>query len=207
MNVLNNLPFNWFDVVAVAVLIAGFFRGRKRGMSEELLPMIQWLIIIFGGAALYEPLGGLLADMLPVSRLFCYVTAYILIAVLTKACFALIKHLLKGKLIGSDVFGKTEYYLGMMAGMIRFACGLLAVLAVLNARLYTKQEIIADRRYQIQQFDNEFFPKLYTLQEQVFEASALGPRIREAFEPLLIKPTPPENRSVRRPGEWSPTNP
>ena len=30
---LDNLPVNWFDGVVLGMLIIGFFRGRKRGMS------------------------------------------------------------------------------------------------------------------------------------------------------------------------------
>ena len=204
---LNSLPFNWFDVALLFVLVGGILRGRKRGMSEELLPVIQWLIIVFAGALLYEPLGTLMVDLTPFSRLFCYVISYMIVATATKVGFVVIQHLLKGKLIGSDVFGKGEYYLGMVAGMIRFACVAMAVLAILNARLYTREEIVLDRRRQIETYDNEFFPKLYTLQDQVFVKSASGPLIHEHLSDLLIKPTPPEERRVRRAGEWSPTNP
>jgi hypothetical protein len=35
--------FNWFDVALVLVLAFGFWRGRKRGMTKELLPTLQWL--------------------------------------------------------------------------------------------------------------------------------------------------------------------
>ena len=32
---LDQLPFGWFDVVLVAVLGFGLFRGRKNGMTKE----------------------------------------------------------------------------------------------------------------------------------------------------------------------------
>jgi len=38
-----------------------------------------------------------------------------------------------GQIIGSDVFGNAEYYLGMCAGAVRYACVTLVVLAFLNA--------------------------------------------------------------------------
>jgi uncharacterized membrane protein required for colicin V production len=38
--------FNYFDVIVVVWLIIGLLRGRKRGMSQELLPTLQWLGIV-----------------------------------------------------------------------------------------------------------------------------------------------------------------
>ena len=36
---LNNLPFNWFDIT-VAVLGFGLWRGRKNGMTKEVMPSV-----------------------------------------------------------------------------------------------------------------------------------------------------------------------
>ena len=43
---LDNLPVNWFDAVVLGMLIIGFFRGRKRGMSKELLPLLKWVSLV-----------------------------------------------------------------------------------------------------------------------------------------------------------------
>ena len=40
------MPFNWFDFVVLIVLGIGVFRGRQRGMSEELLGLFEWLTIV-----------------------------------------------------------------------------------------------------------------------------------------------------------------
>ena len=48
---LDQLPINLFDLVVIAVVIAGLARGRKHGMSEELLGLLKWLVILFGCAA------------------------------------------------------------------------------------------------------------------------------------------------------------
>lgn len=196
-----DLPFNWFDLVLVAVLVAGIFRGRKSGMSEELLPLVQWLIIIFGAAGFYEPLGETIANATLFSLLFGYVTGYLAIAISVKLLFVGFKYFLKGKLIGSDVFGKGEYYLGMLAGMVRFGCVVIAVLAVLNARLFTPDEIKRDIEFQKDVYGSQFFPKLYTVQQQVFEKSAAGSFIEQNLGALLIKRTPSENKQIKR-KEW-----
>ena len=51
---LDQLPINLFDFVLVAILVIGVLRGRKNGMSEELLSLLMWLTILFLGAIIYE---------------------------------------------------------------------------------------------------------------------------------------------------------
>ena len=45
---------------------------------------------------------------------------YITVAIVVKLAFAGMKKATGGKLLGSNVFGRAEYYLGMMAGAVRF---------------------------------------------------------------------------------------
>jgi uncharacterized membrane protein required for colicin V production len=199
---LDQLPFNWFDLLLVVVLLMGLFHGRKRGMSEELLLFLQWVAIVLVSAALYQPLGDRLVASTPLSHLTCYVIAYIALAILVAVAFLLFKRLFHGKLLGSDAFGRAEYYLGMAAGMTRFGCALLAGLALLNARAYTSEEIRAYQAYQNEVYGSEYFPGLQTLQANVFEKSLTGPLIRAHLGFLLIKPTQPERRDLPR-KEWT----
>ena len=37
--------FNWFDIALVIFLVIGAFRGRKRGMSQEVIPLFKWITI------------------------------------------------------------------------------------------------------------------------------------------------------------------
>src|SRR2546422_4577368 len=41
---------NWFDLFVLVMLVVGIFVGRKRGMSLELLSVLQWLMIVFVAA-------------------------------------------------------------------------------------------------------------------------------------------------------------
>ena len=43
----NSPMVNWFDAVVVGVLAFGLFRGRRNGMSKEILPLFQWLAVVF----------------------------------------------------------------------------------------------------------------------------------------------------------------
>ncbi len=203
MDIAANLPLNWFDLLFACVLIAGVLRGRKNGMSGELLLLLQWVTILFACAKMYESLGATLAATAQMSRLSSYLIAYVGIAILVKAIFSLIRHVLKGKLLSADFFGKTEYYLGMIAGMVRFSCVVLVLLALLNARQFTEAEILRDLQFQREAYGAHFFPKLYTVQQQVFERSATGLFIRQNLGGLLITPTPPESVKFQR-QEWQP---
>jgi uncharacterized membrane protein required for colicin V production len=195
---LDKLPFNWFDLVLVVVLIMGIFRGRKRGMSEELMTMLQWVAIVIVCSIAYQPLGAWLAGVSLLNLLSSNVAAYVMAGLGVSIAFVLFKRLFHGKLIGSDAFGKAEYYLGMPAGMLRFFCVLLAGLALLNAPLYTPEEIRAYREFQMKNFDSEFFPGLQTLQANVFEKSLIGPPIKKYLAFLLIKPTKSERKEIKR---------
>ncbi len=193
-----NLPFNWFDLVVVVVLIVGLRQGRKHGMSEELTRLLKWLAIAFGCAFAYEPLGTLIANGSVFDLLGGYLMAYIGSALIITGLFALLKKAMGEKFVGSDVFGRTEFYLGMIAGMVRFSCILIFALALLNARSYNSAEIRADRKYQNDLYGSDFFPKLYSLQAQVFDSSLAGPWIKQNLSFLLIKPTEPKTKEIRK---------
>ena len=198
-----NLPFNWFDIAVVIFLAIGFTRGRKHGMSEELMYLTQWIAMIVGAAFAYEPAGRFIAAQSVFSLLFCYILAYILTAIAIKILFSLIKRAVGGKLVGSNLFGPAEYYLGMGAGILRFACMVILFLALLNARHITSAEIKATAAYNRKYFGGEmnsgtFFPDLHTIQQQVFEKSFLGPKTCDSIARLLIKPTEAETREIKR---------
>lgn len=203
---LNNLPFNWFDVFLLVWLVMGIFRGRKRGMSEELITFLQWMAIVVISSIAYQPIGALLQSMAKFGQLTAYVVAYLLTAGCVATVFVLVKRALGGKLVGSDAFGKSEYYLGMPAGMLRFICMLITALAILNARLYSPQEIAAAQKFQTDNYGSEFFPGLRSLQATVFEKSIAGPPIRKYLNFLLITPTAPKGASKYKQKDWSPTN-
>ena len=193
-----DLPFNWFDIAILVVLFVGFQRGRKHGMSEELMLVIKWLAIIIVGALSYSVIGDAIAASTPFTHLASYTMAYFGIALIITAAFLGMKKLMHGKLIGSDVFGGAEYYLGMAAGMFRYSCILVFALALINAPLYTQAEIKARLDYQNEWYGSDFFPGFQTLQSEVFEKSFVGPYIRNALGFLLIKSTPFEHKGIQR---------
>jgi len=192
------LPINLFDFVLVAVLVIGVVRGRKNGMSEELLSLLKWLTILFMGAIVYEPAGKILAGTGPFSLLSSFVMVYVVSALLVLGVFAVIKRGLGGKLLGSDIFGKAEYYLGMGSGLVRVSCMLLTALALLNARYFSPAEVKAMEAFQNDVYGSNFFPGLHSLQSSVFERSLLGPWIKNNLSFFLIKSTEPDTTKFKQ---------
>lgn len=200
------MPFNWFDVFLLVWLAMGIFRGRKRGMSEELLTVLQWVVTMFVCAFTYQMLGSFLSSQFKAfGPLSGYVTGYLFAAAVVTTVFLVFKHLFHGKLVGSDVFGKSEYYLGMPAGMLRFTCMLMTGLALLNARLYTNEELKATAKFNQENYGKDYFPGLRSLQVVVFEQSLVGPQIKKFLGFLLITPTPSQSAQKFRQKEWNAT--
>jgi uncharacterized membrane protein required for colicin V production len=192
------LPFNWFDIALVLVLALGVSPGRKHGMSTEIMLVIKWLAIIIVGGFSYNVVGDVIADNTVFTPLSSYMMAYFCIALFIAVTFLAIKKMAHGKLVGSDAFGSGEYYLGMMAGVVRYTCIMIFALAFLNAPLYTKAQIDADLKFQNDVYGSDFFPKLYTLQQDVFEKSFVGPHIHNELGFLLIKSTPREVKEIHK---------
>jgi uncharacterized membrane protein required for colicin V production len=194
------LPVNWFDLVVLAVLAVGFIVGKKRGMSEELLDVFQWLVIVVVSALYYEPLGRFLAGYTNLSLLVAYIITYISLVVVTRLFFGWVKRMVGEKLVASDLFGRLEYYLGMGAGMLRFSCILVVVLAVLHARYVSPEQLAADAKMQQDNFGSISFPTLGRLQQSVFKESLCGPFVKKYLNEQLIDATPADQKLVQRVG-------
>lgn len=186
---MKNLSVNWFDLVAVIMLVIGFIRGRKRGMSEELLDVLQWLIIVVVSALLYAPLGKFVSSFTHMSLLLSYITSYVVIAIAIKLVFTVIKRGVGEKIIGSDVFGSMEYYLGTVAGAVRYLCMLIFAMAILNAKYISEAELAALAKVQKDNFGSISFPTLGSLQQDIFNKSFTGQMARRYINNQLITPT------------------
>ena len=115
-----------------------------------------------------------------------------------KRSSAVFKKATGGKLIGSSVFGRAEYYLGMVAGAVRFLCMLVAALAILNAPYYSKAQVAAATAYQNDLYGADLFPGLSDVQQQVFKESLVGSLVQERASFLLITPTKKETKGLKR---------
>lgn len=193
MKALTEISFCWVDLTIMILLGVGLFRGRKRGMSGELLDLMKWLLIVFGGALLYQPITFYLSLVVPgLSALGGYLVAYIGFGLIMVLIFGSLKHNLGEKLSQGDLFGPVEYYLGMVSGMVRWACIIVATMALIHAREYTPVEVKAREKAQEDNFGSIRFFRLYSLQADVFKSSAIGRTIENSCPGLLIKATSPK---------------
>jgi uncharacterized membrane protein required for colicin V production len=193
---LDNLPVNWFDGVVLGMLIIGLFLGRKHGMTKEILPLLKWVSLVVVCGIWYPLAAQLLVNTVQLSQVPSCIIGYLLLAFVVVLVFMFLKWLLARRLGDKGLFGGGEYYLGMLSGMIRFACMLLAVLALLNAPVYTAQDIKKHDAYVKRWFggglySGNYFPSVQIVQEQVFTKSFTGPYIKDYLGPLLIETAPP----------------
>jgi uncharacterized membrane protein required for colicin V production len=196
--VFGQMTMGWFDLVVAALLIFGIFRGRKRGMSVELLDVFRWLLIVVLCGQLYQPLGRYLADYTQITVLAGYVIAYLGIALFIKILFTWLKHAVGEKVVGSDIFGRLEFYLGMGAGALRFACMILFALALMNARFISDAQLKADAKMQKDNFGDISFPTFGSVQQDVFKNSLCGQLVKEHLSNQLIVPTAAANQTASR---------
>ncbi len=188
--------FDWIDLVVLSVLVIGVLRGRRRGISEELLDVLKWLAIVCVAAWVYGPAGLVLAQNTMFSLLACYLAVYAVAVIAIAAVFSVIKQQIGTKLVSSDLFGKGEYYLGMFAGAFRYMCIMLVVMAFLHARYYTPQEVAASQKFQTENFGTIRFPTLMDVQQEVFTDSFVGRLVRDYLPATLIRPTVPEDKGL-----------
>jgi uncharacterized membrane protein required for colicin V production len=202
----NGLPFNWFDVAVIVILAFGFFRGRKNGMSREMLPALQWVALVLVCGLGYALVARLFRNATSLNQLTSDVLAYFLLACVIWVLTSIPKHKFADRLAVSNFFGGSEFYLGMLVGIVRYACILLAVLALLNAPFYTTADIEAHKAYVQrwygggeQGFSGDFIPSLQSVQEQVFQKSFVGPCIKKYLGPLLINTVQPDAKKSSAP--------
>lgn len=192
---LKELNLSIFDGFFIAFLVVGILRGRKRGISEELLDVIQWIGVIIGAALAYPGIGGLLIGYAKFPPLLGNVSAYIIAAAAIVFLFKNLKRGVGEKLMQGDAFGRMEFYLGMVAGLVRFFCIALFALAILHAKYSTPEERQRIAKLQQDNFGSISFPTLDELQYSVFYKSASGNLIRTNLSGLLIQPALPAGPS------------
>jgi uncharacterized membrane protein required for colicin V production len=184
------LPFGWFDLVVVVVLGFGVYRGRRNGMSKELLLLVQWLVLLPVCGFGYLMVAGLFSELFK-DLFWSRLLSYLALAALVFSIFKLLRRQLDEKLVKSDFFRGSEYYLGMVSGIIRYACGLVFALALLNAPFYSTEDIARQNAFDQKNFggglySGNYFPHVFTVQNAVFKDSFLGPLIKTNLGVLLI---------------------
>jgi uncharacterized membrane protein required for colicin V production len=192
------VSFGWFDFVVIVLLIWGLWRGRKHGMSQELLPLLQSLLMVVLGAQFYEPLGRLLANATPFGYQSCFITTYFAIAFAIAFVFSLIRKAVGEKLFASDVFGKMEFTLGMLGGAARYACYVLMFLAFINVFPMNAAKEEEQKKKQQENFGSISFPTFTTIHDDIQNKSFLTRQVRAQLPLILIKATSSEDKPLKK---------
>ena len=187
MKFAGSLTVGWVDFVTILVILIGVVRGRKRGLSEELLDTIMWILILVSCSYFYRSLGDLMNQKPLLSKLTYYMLSYILIALGIKIVFAFIKSKFGTKVAESDLFGRLEFYGGMAAGAVRFTCVYLFLISLLHAPHYSA-EFLAKRAKDVDyNYGSDFFPHPSKIQSAVFKDSFTGLKAEKHLAVLLIE--------------------
>jgi len=177
---------NYFDVFVVLWLILGVFMGRKHGMSQEVLPMVQWIAIVILAGMFYGPIAQFLHQNANLELVLASIIGYVLVGLVVHFIFLWIKQGIGEKLVGSDMFGRAEYYLGMAGGAVRFACMLVCLIALMNVRIITDVEMARSEKVQRQNFEGIRFPTYGSVQHAVLFESLTGRTVKANMSHLLI---------------------
>ncbi|MBI3876253.1 MAG: CvpA family protein [Verrucomicrobia bacterium] len=192
----------WFDVLVVLLLLLAFRNGKKHGISEELLAVLQWLVIAGGCALINAPLGRLITDSTHLSAFWSQIVAYALGMLVVVLFFQWIKRMVGGKLLEADYFGRHEYSLGIIAAMTRYLCILLVGMALLNSRHYSRAELLAIQRARAaDEVKLNIVPTMSGWQHAVFIESQTGKTVKKYLPFLLIPATDYDSSQLRDQGE------
>ena len=208
----HNLGFNWFDIAVVVVLGIGFWRGRRRGMTKELLPTLQWVAILLAAGLCHPFLADWFQQTGVVRHVFgnhfnertaALMSAYLCIFAVIFVVFTMLGRKYNPKMEGSSFFGGNEYYWGVVAGLVRYVCLVLVALALLNAPYYSQSDVAASKAFNnrwfgggLKEYNGDFIPSVYEVQDNVFKQSLIGPLIKNNLSVLLINTTPTAKKTA-----------
>ena len=182
------MPFSWFDGVVIVLLGVGVFKGKKHGMSEELFPLMAWLAVAVGAGMLYQPVGNFLAEHVRIPRYWIMVLTYIFIAFMLHTIFTVIRKKAKDQVQKIDIFGKMEYFLGMIAGALKVACMIVVGVSLFCSKIVTEEEVKRDRAKQENDLGTTFFPTRKTAHYDIVYGSFTGDFLRNKVPNLVMQP-------------------
>lgn len=178
--------FSWFDFVTVIMLGAGIWVGRRRGMSAELLDLLVWSGVVGLGALTNPGFGRWLVVNVHFSTGTSYVLAYLLVMSTVLFLGFAVRRWIGAKLVSADTFGRMEYYLGMVAGAVRFLLMLLAVLAVLHGPYISQEELSKKIEAQRRDLGEIYFPPFGQIQRNIFKDSLTGRMVEKHLYAVLV---------------------
>ena len=195
---LENLSIGWFDFAIVLMVLVGVKLGSNHGMSKEFLAFLQWGLIVVGAGLFYPVLGGMVEHFTGLGAAMASVLGYLVVAGVIKLFFMFLTSRLGEKIEGKHMFGRLEYYLGPVAGGIRFACIVLLCAALLHVDTQTTAQRQQAIKYQKDNYGSVYFPTLGLINDDVFNNSVTGRWIGQNLSFLLIAPGTPASAPAKQ---------
>ena len=184
----------WFDIVAVTLIVVGIFHGRKKGMSQELFNTLKWLPMLTISVLVYLPIGKLILRFAPIPPIYGYTGAYVLVNVALATIFTKIRKKVADKMSGSDVFGRAEFPLGMVAGAFQYSCMIVMFMAILNATPVDEDALLRQAATQKKALGENFFPSLGYIHKDVLYVSIAGQTVRDFLGNQLMRHVEPPSK-------------
>jgi hypothetical protein len=149
---------------------------------------LQWLSVVILSGLSYYPLSRFLLQYTKMKELQAVLACYVVVALVTMLLFSFFRRKVGEKLTGSETFGKLEYGLGMLAGVLRYLCIVLFLISMLNAKYIGDTELRRMAKVQKDNFGDISFPTVGSLQQAVFIESFSGGYIVRYLGSQLIHP-------------------
>ncbi len=184
----------WFDLVAVALIFVGVFHGRKNGMSQELFNTMKWLALLTLCPMLYHPVGRLLLKFIPIKAMYGYIAGYVIVGAVLATILVTVRKKVKDKMSGSDVFGRAEFPLGMLAGAFQYMCILTMGIALFNAKYLDEEALKRQEKLQRDAMGEKFFPTTGSLHKDVLHTSIAGQTVRKYLANQMVQPVDAPDR-------------
>ena len=194
---LDNFAIGWFDFSIVLMVLVGVKVGGTRGMSKEFLVFLQWCLIVVCAGLFYPVAAEFVAHFTGLGATVANVLGYLVVAGVVKLFFAYLTSRLGEKIEDKHIFGSLEYYLGPVAGGIRFACIVFLLVALLHVSAQTASQRQQAIKYQKDNYGSVFFPTLGLINDDVFNNSISGRWIGQNLSFLLIAPSTPAAPSAK----------
>ncbi|MDB6026808.1 MAG: Colicin production protein [Verrucomicrobiales bacterium] len=183
--------FHWFDLVVVLVGGVGAYLGRHGPAAKYIIGFVRWLFVLLICSVLYSlptvwiaPVFGMRPDILALIIYPLTVPAvYLALGFAWRASY--------GRTLKMECFGNKEHYVSMFAGMLRSLVILFVVMAWINGRYVTEDDLQKYEVFSQENFGSLRWPVLSTVQRDVFVDAYTGKLARRYVSALLVTPFPP----------------
>lgn len=185
----SSVTFSWFDIVVIALLVVGFIHGKKRGMSGELVDLMAALAMVVVAGDYHKPASAFITQFSNLAPQWANLVAYIGIIFGIASVVGVVKNKMGSKLVSGDLFGRAEYYLGALAGVVRYGCYVVIGITLINSKIASVAEAEEAKAKQIKEVGSTFIPSPVEIHVAIVHKSFVSTLVKDVLEEKLIDST------------------